>query len=171
MAGRVFSPRRGKAQAFALFSFLENLAGAGRADLGPRLKSYAANASLPGPLVLFSDLMDDGWADGLRALASRGFDLTVLHLLSPEEIDPSRAAWLGDGLSGDFKLVDSETGAEVEISAGDDLVDRYKAGLEEWQAELRRFCGARSIHYVPVETSLAFEDLLFSWLRSQGVLK
>jgi uncharacterized protein (DUF58 family) len=166
-----FPPRRGKAQAFALFSFLSALVGAGRADLGPRLKSYAAGATLPGPLLLFSDLMDDGWADGLRALAGRGFDLTVLHLLSPEEIDPTRAGWLSEGLSGDFKLVDSETGAEVEVSAGEDLVERYKTGLAEWQAELRRFCGARGIHYVPVETSLPFEDLLFSWLRSQGVLK
>jgi uncharacterized protein (DUF58 family) len=166
-----FPPHRGKAQTFALFSFLGALAGGGRTDLGPRLKTYAAGASLPGPLLLFSDLLDDGWADGLRALAGRGFDITVLHLLSPDEVEPANAPWLAGGLSGDFKLLDAETGAEIEISAGDDLLERYRAGLAEWQAELRRFCGARGIHYVPVETSLPFEELLFSWLRTQGVLK
>jgi hypothetical protein len=114
--------------------------------------------------------MDDTWADGLRALAGRGFEITVLHLLSPDEVDPSRAGWLGEGLSGDFKLLDKETGSEIEISAGDDLLERYRAGLAAWQAELRAFCGARGIHYVPVETTLPFEDLLFSWLRTQGVL-
>jgi uncharacterized protein (DUF58 family) len=165
-----FPPRRGKAQAFALFAFLSALAAGGRTNLGPRLKSYAASARLPGPLLLCSDLMDDTWADGLRALAGRGFEITVLHLLSPDEADPARAGWLGEGLSGDFKLLDKETGAEVEISAGDDLLERYRAGLDAWRAELRAFCAARGIHYVPVETTLPFEDLLFSWLRTQGVL-
>ena len=64
-----FPPRRGKQQALALFSFLQTLAAGGRTDLAPRLRAYAAAAMQPGPLILFSDLLDDGWADGLRALA------------------------------------------------------------------------------------------------------
>jgi hypothetical protein len=113
--------------------------------------------------MLRSDLMDDGWADGLNALAARGFEVSVLHILSPDEIHPE--------LAGDLKLLDSETNAEVEITAEFDLIARYRRSLADWQEELRRFCGARGIHYAPIETTLPFDELLFAWLRRQGVLK
>jgi uncharacterized protein (DUF58 family) len=158
-----FPPRRGKRQALTLFSFLQTLVAGGRTDLAPRLRAYATAAVQPGPLILFSDLLDDGWADGLRALASRGFEVTVLHILAPDEVNPD--------LTGDLKLLDSETDAEVEITADYDLLQRYRDGLAAWQEELRRFCGARGMHYVPVETSVPFDELLFAWLRQRGVLK
>jgi hypothetical protein len=121
--------------------------------------------------LLFSDLLDDGWADGLNALAARGFEVTVLHILSPDEIDPEKSTWLNATPSGDFKLLDVETGGEVEITADFERLQRYREGLADWQAELRWFCGARGMHYVPVETSLPFEELLFALLRRRGVLR
>jgi uncharacterized protein (DUF58 family) len=167
------APRRGKQQALALFEFLQGLtetngqrAGPSRPAamaLAPRLQAYAAAVAQPGPLLLFSDLLDEGWADGLRALAARGFEVSVLHVLAPDEVDPA--------LGGDLKLVDVETGAEVEITADYDLLRRYHDGLAAWHEELRRFCGARGMHYVPVETSVPFEKLLFALLRQRGVLK
>jgi uncharacterized protein (DUF58 family) len=158
-----FPPRRGKGQAMALFSFLQTLVVGGRTDLAPRLRAYAAAARQPGPLLLLSDLLDEGWADGLRALASRGFEVTLLHILAPDEVNPE--------LAGDLKLLDIETGAEVEITADYDLLGRYQDGLAAWREELRRFCGARGMHYVPVETSVPFEELLFALLRQRGVLR
>ena len=166
-----FRPHRGKAHAFALFSFLAALQPGGQADLASRLRAYSAAASLPGPLLLVSDLLDEGWADGLRALAGRGFDVTVLHVLSPDEVDPEASDWLSGGSGGDFKLLDRETGAEVEITADADLLERYRQGVSSWQDELRRFCGARGMQYAPVQTSLPIEDLLFSFLRRQRVLR
>jgi uncharacterized protein (DUF58 family) len=166
-----FPPRRGKGQALALFSFLQRLTPGGRTHLAPRLRAYAAAASQPGPLLVLSDLLDEGWAEGLRALAARGFEVTVLHILAPDEVNPETSDWLSGGPSGDFKLRDVETGAEVEITADYDLLERYRDGLAAWQEELRRFCGARGMHYVPVETSLPFEELLFAWLRQRGVLR
>jgi hypothetical protein len=139
------------------------LTSSGRTALAARLRAYALAANQPGPLLLFSDLLDEGWQDGLHALAGRGFEVTVLHLLAPEEVDPP--------LAGDLKLLDAETGAEVEITADYEMLARYREGLQDWQAEIRRFCGARGMHYVPVVTSLPFEELLFAWLRRQGVLK
>ena len=166
-----FPPRRGKGQALALFSFLQRLTSGGRTHLSPRLRAYASAATQPGALLLLSDLLDDGWAEGLRALASRGFEVTVLHILAPDELNPETSEWLGGASTGDFKLLDIETGAEVEITADFDLLERYRDGLAAWQEELRHFCGARGMHYVPIETSLPFEELLFAWLRQRGVLK
>lgn len=163
-----FPPHRGKSQALTLFAFLQNLAAlvsppGARIEPARSLRRYAAQAAHPGPLLLLSDLMDDGWTDGLQALASRGFEVTVVHILSPEEVDPS--------LDGDFTLLDSEDGAEVEITADYELLERYRQGLRQWQAGLQRFCSARGIHYVPLDTGLPLDDLLFHWLRTKGVLR
>lgn len=157
------SPRRGKGQALSLFNFLQQLRPAGRTDLGPRLRHYAAGSLPAGPLVLFSDLLDDGWQEGLRFLAGRGYDISVLHVLSPDEMDPE--------LTGDLKLIDLETGAEVEITADYDLLQRYRTGLASWQREISDFCAARGIHYVPLVTSISLDDLLFALLRMRGVLR
>ena len=165
------APLRGKRQALTLFDFLQHLrppgesskAAPAQAALGPRLRAYAGAIARPGPLLLLSDLMDDGWAEGLRALGSRGFEVSVLHVLSPDEVDP--------GLEGDLKLRDVESGAEVEITADYDLLQRYRVGLAAWRQDLRQFCSARGMHYVPIETSLPFDDLLFALLRQRGVIR
>jgi uncharacterized protein (DUF58 family) len=190
-SGGYFPPRRGKQQAMALFSFLQaliqpsttvppNHGPHGTWDtpqssntpgtLAPRLRHYATAVPRPGPLLLLSDLLDDGWADGLRDLAARGFEVTVLHVLSPDEVDPGASSWLSTAPTRDFKLLDVETGLEVEITADFETLQRYREGLAVWREELRRFCGARGMHYVPIETSLPFEELLFALLRRRGVL-
>jgi len=157
-----FAAHRGKQHAAALFRFLEALEADGQAVLGERLARYASAVKLPGPVVLLSDLMDEGWEGGLRALALRGFDVTVLHILSPDEVHPD--------LVGDLKLVDVETRQEVPVTVDHETLQRYQGRLEEWQSGLRRFCGARGMSYVPVETSLPLEELLFSGLRYSKVL-
>ena len=78
---------------------------------------------------------------------------------------------IGTGPHRDFKLLDVETGSDVEITADYDLLQRYRDGLAAWREELRAFCGARGMHYVPVETTVPFEELLFAVLRQRGVLK
>jgi hypothetical protein len=99
----------------------------------------------------------------LNALASKGFEVTLLHTLSPDELRPD--------MNGDLKLMDRETGADVEITADYDLIQRYQASLADWQNELRLFCRARSMQYVSVATDLPLEELLFAWLRQYAVLK
>ena len=42
------------------------------------------------------------------------------------------ATWLGEGASRDLKLLDVESGAEVEITADYETVQRYRQGLAEW---------------------------------------
>jgi uncharacterized protein (DUF58 family) len=159
-------PTRGKKQALALFSFLQSLPSKGQqARFSPsmRLSAYAANATHTGPLIIFSDLMDDGWMEGINILAGRGFEVSILHLLSPDETRPA--------LDGDLKLVDYESNDRIEITADFETLDRYHQGLAEWQWDWRRFSNARGIHYIPVNTATSLDELLFAWLRQQGVLR
>ena len=176
-AASTFPPHRGKHQALALFDFLESLNKIKQTEptsmggsiwirqsaAGYANSRSASGISKRGALILLSDLMNDGWTEGLRALASRGFEVSVLQILAPDEVEPD--------MSGDLKLIDSEDTSAVEITADYDLLARYKQGLAEWQGNLRRFCSARSMLYIPITTAMPLEDLLFAWLERQGVLR
>ena len=159
----VFPPHRGKKQALAWFDWLTNIEPGGQTEPAPALMRYAANMRRPGPLIVIGDLMDDGWHEGIQRLAESRYEVTVLHILSPQEVNPE--------LEGDLKLVDSETSAVAEITADFDLLARYRARVRDWQAEWRKFCAARAIFYAPIETSLPFEDLVMAFLRQRGILR
>lgn len=164
-----FAPRRGKQQAMSFFQFLQSLApGSTPQDPSAALLGYASMRSghgdtRPGLLILLSDLEHDCWVEGLRTLAGRGFEISVIHILSPDEADPR--------LDGDLKLIDSEDASEVEITADYELLARYRTELTGWQSKLRQFCLARGIQYAPVSTALPLDDLLFAWLERQGILR
>jgi len=169
-----FLPRRGRQQAFALFDYLTGLATTGPTNLAQSLTQYATQARQPGPLLIFSDLLDSSqpsnpstfqpsFASGLTALLARRFEVSLIHLLSPDEVDPP--------LAGDLRLLDAETGQAVEITADYEALARYKTGLAAWQTEIRDWCSRRNIAYVPVTTDTPFEEFIFAFLRRQGILK
>ncbi len=156
-------PLRSKKQAMAWFDWLAALQPGGQAAPDAALLHYASTARRAGPLVVIGDLMDGGWQEGVKRLAEHRYEVTVLHILSPEEITPA--------FEGDLKLVDSESAAGVEITADYDLLSRYRDRVRTWQTEWQRFCAARAINYARIETSTPFEELILSFLRQRGVLK
>ena len=163
-----FPPHRGKRQALAFFNYLQNLTSAAgdfaeKPDPVKNLRAFAAGVKSPGPLLVLSDLMDEGWLDGLRELALRGFEVSLVHILSPDEAEPQ--------LEGDLKLLDVEGGLPVEITADYDLLARYRQNLAAWQDEVRDFSRRRAMHYIPLVTTLPLDQLLFAWMRQRGLLR
>jgi len=156
-------PQRSRRGVWPLFSFLAELRTGAQTQFAATCRRYAQTAANPGPLLLCSDLMDPEWQAGLQSLLSRRFEITVLHVLAPQEVDPQ--------LEGDVRLVDSEGGQPVDLTADLDLINRYRRGLQQWRGELGEFCGARGIDYLPVETSLLIEDLLLSLMRRRGIVR
>jgi uncharacterized protein (DUF58 family) len=154
---------RGKRGAVPLFSFLQRLEAGKGGDLAKTCHRYIQSARTAGPLLLCSDLLDAGWKDALSALSSRPFEITVMHVLAPQELEPE--------LDGDFKLVDAEGGAAVEISADLDLLRRYREHLAGWRAEIESFCAGRGITYLPVDTSIPVEEFVLGRMRRRGVLR
>jgi uncharacterized protein (DUF58 family) len=153
---------RGKRRALELFAFLSEPRAEQRTGLAAAAREYAARLRGTGPLVLISDLMDPGYLDALRDLAGTRCQLSVMHLLAPEEIDPD--------VPPDARLVDNETGRGIEVSGDDDLVDRYRARLGEWQDEIASFVGRRGGAYVAIPSDLELTDLLFDVLRRRRVV-
>lgn len=153
---------RSKRGTFPLFRFLQGLDTIQSGDLSAACHRYIQTARTPGPLLLCSDLMDDSWKEALRVLSSRPFEITLVHTLAPEEIDPQ--------IEGDFRLLDSETGVPVEITADADVLTRYHQHFDEWRAEIESFCNGRSINYLFADTSVPIEEFILTQLRQRGIL-
>jgi uncharacterized protein (DUF58 family) len=166
-----WGPFRGRQNGWPLLQFLDaHLAARDKGDtrrktaLDPALRRYAQRARRPGLLFLLSDLFGPGDSrDGLTALLGRGYELALLHLLSPDEAAPQ--------LSGDLKLIDVETGEAAEVSLDPLLLDEYAGRLVAWQEGWRRFCGPRAIHYANIVTDLPWDAVIHGALRREGVIR
>jgi uncharacterized protein (DUF58 family) len=154
---------RAKSRVVEVFRFLSESRGERRTGLAEAARDYAGRLRGTGPLILISDLMDAGYLDALRTLAGTRCQLSILHVLAPEELEPEVAA--------DARLVDSETGAGIEVGGDADLVERYQERLAGWQAELTDFAARRGGAYVPVPSNLDLADLLFDVLRRRRVVE
>lgn len=161
---RRLPPCRGRASAHKLFSFLESIEPEGGTELEAACRTYVTRNRSRGVALLLTDFFDEaGYEGALRRLMQSGSDLYVVHVLAPDEIDPP--------ISGDLKLVDSETHAFTEISVSRALLKRYKSNLEGFCDAIRRFCLARDIVYIPAATNMPIEQLTLDVLRRGGMLR
>ncbi len=166
LTGRVArrqSGLRGSGRVFRLLANLSSISPAeGPTDLLAAARHAAAQVSGRGVVVLISDLLDPSAERVVRDLAATGSDLIVLHILSPEELDPP--------VEGDLRLVDSETGESVDVTVDLTTVDAYKPRLAAWQAGLADLAAKRRATYVDLSTDIPLNDLIFAELRRRQVL-
>ncbi|PQV63124.1 Protein of unknown function DUF58 [Abditibacterium utsteinense] len=157
-------PARGKGAVAQLFRFLETQDAVGKADFSAVCKRAAMQAKRSGIAVVISDfLFAEGYESGLKTLAARGFETTVIQLLSREELEPS--------LMGDFKLVDVEDKSIREISVSSSLLRAYKKNLDDYTSNLRKFCLRYGMNYVLAPGDASAEEIVGRMLRSAGVVK
>jgi uncharacterized protein (DUF58 family) len=155
-------PLRGRPAVGQLMALLEGMTADGGTNLVAAVRRYTAAVRRPGPMLLLSDLYDPEWHAALRLALGARYDLTVIHILSPEEIAPA--------LDGDLRLIDDETGDAVEISVEADTGARYQEALRHWQNDIGTWCRQRGVPYVPVVTDLPLADFVVNVLRRRGVV-
>ncbi len=168
---RSWGPFRGRQNAWPMLRFLEanyeSLFDANRARptiLDPSLHAYAQRARRPGLLFLLSDLLTpEDFRPGLNSLLSRGYEIVLLHLLSPDELTPE--------LAGDLKLIDAETNRPAEVTLDAQALEAYADNLERWQADIAGFSRPRGIHYAPISTGTAWERVIGDALSREGVVR
>jgi hypothetical protein len=136
----------------------------GATSLDTGLASFAAQGYRRGIAVLVSDLLSpEGYQRGLERLSSGALRPVVVHLLSPDEMDPS--------LDGDLELEDVETEESVQVSLDWATRARYQQWLRTWFEEIEAFCSRRGITYLRVETSQPVEEILLGRLQRERVLR
>jgi uncharacterized protein (DUF58 family) len=162
-AGRRQVALRGSGRVFRLLSALSAIGTAdGPTDLVASVRHAAAQLAGRGVIVLLSDLLDPAADKVIRELAATGSELIVLHVLSPDELDPS--------MEGDVRLVDVETGDVLDVTIDLATLDDYKARLAAWQEGFADLAARRNATYVPISTDLPLTDLVFAELRRRRVL-
>jgi uncharacterized protein (DUF58 family) len=159
-----WGPQRGRGHTLNLLAWLEKAYTRGSVDLNAALRDYALRTTRPGLCVLLTDLMSpEGYEEGLRALQGRGYEVAVIQVLSPDEANPE--------IVGDLKLIDVETGIPQEVTVDAEMRALYIQRFQAWQAEIGAYCTRRGIHFVPVETSTPWEQLILSELRRVSVAR
>src|SRR5437870_4217958 len=102
---------RGRKSAMQFFQNLSVLTARGPANLNESLRRGALEARQAGVAIVLSDFLDPaGYESGLTALVGRGFQVSAVQILAPDEINPATY--------GDLRSVDSETGGIQERTFG-----------------------------------------------------
>ncbi len=155
---------RGRNQLHRMVEFVQSI---NPVHIGPMVESvekFCMRNSGRGIVVLLSDLMDkNGYESSLRLLVGQQLDVFVLHLLSPEEMDPS--------LMGDIKLIDCEDQDETEISVSTMVIHKYKQTLAAFVDQARQFCAKRGITYVLARSDQGAEEIVGHYLRERGLVR
>ncbi len=163
-AGRRAPVLRGRASLWKLLQYLDSVESGDNVSLADGVKDFVLRNSGTGVAVLISDLMDkQGYESALRMLIGRRMDVFVMHVLSPEEIDPP--------LRGDRRLIDIEDGDNAEVTINSYVLEKYKQTVKSFIGSVKAFCNRRSIVYIPVSTEIPVETIVTKYLRERGVVR
>src|SRR5581483_5673652 len=153
---------RGRNQVVALLDFLAAVDPQGPTRLNEALADYAARAREPGLAVLVSDLLDPhGFESGVRALLERRYDVHLVHLLDPTEMNPD--------LGGDLRLEDAETGEVRDITVDAETLRGYRERLSQFLQRVEGFCRAHEVGYHRVVTDTPVEEFVVAQLRGRVI--
>jgi uncharacterized protein (DUF58 family) len=113
--------------------------------------------------VLVSDLLVPDWEIVLHRLMRQRGEGHVLHVIDRRE-------WDGIGLQGDLRLVDAETGTELDITADARTRAAHRACCEAWADDVAARCLRGGLGYLRLDAAQPIDDPLIAWLEgpSQG---
>lgn len=152
----------GRAAIPAFFSYLDSLEATGPTPFAQAARHLLSQSSLPGITVLLSDLLTPEWSSLIHLRAS-GSDVTVLHVLCDEDLDPD--------YSGDLELVDREGGGRLTVSVTDDIAASYRARVGLWRQAVSDSARGSGAVYLPINADDDIESLLLKTWREAGVLR
>lgn len=155
---------RGRRQMVAFLKALDGVATGGTSDLNASLRAFALRERRRGMLWLLTDAFSSaGYAEGLSALRAKGHEVVFVHILAPQDMQPSH--------TGDLRLVDSETGEGRDLTLDNALLSAYERHLKAWQDELRAECARRDIAYALFNAQHLAEAFLLGDARRLGLLR
>src|SRR5437867_2504882 len=153
---------RGRKSALQFFQNINQLTAGGATELNEALRRGALQVRQAGVAVVLSDFLDPaGYESGLTALVGRGFQVNAVQILAPDELNP--AAY------GDLRLIDSETGAQQEVTFGKYRLRAYKQTVQNFCQRLREYCSSRGITFFMAGSDTPLEELLLKQLRQAEV--
>ena len=156
---------RGAGAALAAWRLLERLEFGGATDLNAALAASARHLTGAGLTVIVSDLFSPtGYQQGIDALLARRQDVLLVHVLSPDEVQPPA------DLLGEWRLLDTEPMAPLDATITPGVLKSYRRLLEGFRREAADFCRRRGLTYVPLRSDVNLQDVLLRTFRTAGIL-
>lgn len=153
----------GKGQFNELLRYLRRLNYGGEANLADGLRGLKKKISRGGILFVLSDLLERGnLVEILGSVPVPLWWVNVIHLLHPQEINPS--------LQGLLELEDLETGVKTNYDITNEVIRRYKRRIGEWQNRLELACVENHAFYTVIDTELSLDKEVIPLLRSIQML-
>lgn len=152
----------GRAAVPAFLDYVEGLQATGLTPFAEAAGHLLSQSGLPGLTVVLSDLLTPEWRSLIQLRAS-GSDVTVLHVLCEEDLDPD--------FSGDLELVDRELGDRLTVSVTDDVSRSYRARVRLWREQVATAARGSGASYAAVDATEDIETLLLQTWREAGVLR
>jgi uncharacterized protein (DUF58 family) len=156
---------RGKSHFHKVLEFLRRAPQLdGQTRLLSSCRAFAHRMKRRGLVFVISDLFDPaGYEEALALLRYNQFETNVIHVLDPEELRP--------GLTGDLRLIESESNAAFEVTADEALLRHYAEAIDQFLEELASFCLQRGIGYAQASTAAPFDELVLRVLRDGTMIK
>jgi len=153
----------GKQGFWKALKFIDELEFGGKTSLSNSIKRYACIK--PGGIsILITDLFSkDGYQEGLRYLQYQKQEITLVHIMAPWELEPE--------LSGNLRLIDVEDGKAKEIVVTSQVLKAYKKTVDEFLKEVGTFCYTRGINYIPINSAVTVERVVFENLVKFGLVR
>lgn len=155
---------RGRKSLWRLVEYLDGIQAGRNTPLAQSIKDFCLRNTGQGILVLISDLMDkSGYDAALRMLLAQRFDVYVIQVFAPEELEPE--------VKGDLKLIDCEDHDVAEITVSRPLLERYKRTLAAFVDGAREFCTRRGMTYLMTNSQTPVEQIVSNYLRARGLVR
>ncbi|MFN3467729.1 MAG: DUF58 domain-containing protein [Candidatus Brocadiales bacterium] len=152
---------------FHMRNFLQELSPSGEVDLVNFLSRYTfKNEGRRGTVVLVSDFMipPQSYKRALDILRFKNYDIKVIQVLGPKELDPFRDLKSGE-------IVDVETNERKIVNVTPSLKKKYYQLLENHNQELKRYCHSTRALYILARTDMDFESLILKELPRLGFVR
>ena len=152
----------GRASVPAFLDYMERLDATGLTPFAEAAAHLLSQSGLPGLTVVVSDLLTPEWRSLVQLRAS-GSDVTIMHVLCEEDLDPE--------FSGDLELVDTELGDRLTVSVTDAVADSYRGRVRLWRDQVAMAAHGAGATFLAVDADDDIERLLLQTWRTSGVLR
>ena len=157
-------PKSGHKQIFQVFQFLKNIEPSGETSINESLTRFTRIRRESGLAIIISDMLsEDGFEEGLSQLLYHGYEVSVLHVLAPEDIDPK--------VSGELRLRNIEDQEDLLINVDRSTLQSYLDALGDYRDNLEKYCAQKNMRYALLPTDRPLEEAVFETLREGALLQ
>ncbi len=149
---------KGKGQFPVLLQYLNGLSFGGTASLERTCSRLRGQAARGGLVLLISDLLDlHDLEPAVAALPPPAWEVNVLHLLHPWEIEPE--------LNGDYEFIDVETGRAANYDIDEKALRSYRSNFRNWREQLELTLVENKAFYMLLSSQASLEKEIIPQLR------